>query len=277
MQIKTTLNCRGTLIDLSTPKVMGILNLTPDSFFDGGKFTEQDSILRKVELMVNEGATFIDIGAASSRPGSQIISEREEMNRLLNPLKAVLNTFPSIIISIDTWRASVAEETLKMGAAIINDITAGLGDKKMLPVVSKYKVPFIAMHMQGTPQTMQQNPLYADVTKDVLKFFIERISIMREHSIHDIIIDPGFGFGKTLQHNYELLKNLSVFNIAGLPVLAGLSRKGMIYKTLNVTAKEALNGTTALNMFALQNGAKILRVHDVKEAMECIKLSGMIQ
>lgn len=276
MQIKTTLNCRGTLVDLSTPRVMGILNLTPDSFFDGGKFTEQDSILRKVELMLNEGATFIDVGAASSRPGAQVISEQEEMDRLLTPLKTVLKAFPSIIISVDTWRASVAEEALKIGASIINDITAGSGDEKMLLIVSKYKAPFIAMHMQGTPQTMQQNPVYTNVTKDVLRFFIERISAITEHQISDIILDPGFGFGKTLQHNYELLKNLAAFNITGLPVLAGMSRKGMIYKTLNITANEALNGTTALNMVALQNGAKILRVHDVKEAVECVTLYKMM-
>lgn len=276
MQIKTTLNCRGTLVDLSTPRVMGILNLTPDSFFDGGKFTEQDSILRKVELMLNEGATFIDVGAASSRPGAQTISEQEEMDRLLTPLKTVLKAFPSIIISVDTWRASVAEEALKIGASIINDITAGSGDEKMLLIVSKHKAPFIAMHMQGTPQTMQQNPVYTNVTKDVLRFFIERISDIKKHSINDIIIDPGFGFGKTLQHNYDLLKNLSALNIMGLPVLAGLSRKGMIYKALNKTANEALNGTTALNMVALQNGAKILRVHDVREAVECVTLYKMM-
>ncbi len=277
MQMQTTLNCRGTLVDLSTPKVMGILNLTPDSFFDGGKFTERDSILRKLELMLHEGATFIDVGAVSSKPGAKPVSAEEEADRLLQPLRVVLEAFPGAICSIDTTNAEVAEFALKAGAAMINDITAGKGDEKMLELVAKYRVPFVAMHMQGNPQTMQQNPHYIDVVKEVLEFFAERIAACKQAGIHDVIVDPGFGFGKTKEHNYKLLKHLDVFKITGQSVLVGLSRKGMVYKTLRTDADGALNGTTALHMVALQNGAKILRVHDVKEAMECVRLWGELK
>jgi dihydropteroate synthase len=277
MQIKTTLQCKGNLLSLESPKIMGILNLTPDSFFDGGKFTEQDSILRQTELMLHEGATFIDLGAASSRPGAATLSIQAETDRLMAPLTLLLKHFPDILISVDTTRASIADEALKEGAALINDITAGTGDDAMLTVVARHNVPFLSMHMQGTPQTMQQNPTYNNVTQHIISFFSERITVFKKYGIKDILVDPGFGFGKTIAHNYELLNNLADFTITGFPVVAGISRKGMIYKALGTSPQEALNGTTALHMVALQNGASILRVHDVKEAMECLKLHELLK
>ncbi len=267
-----TLNCKGALIDLQTPKIMGILNITPDSFYDGGKYKDEKSILAQVEKMLNDGATFIDIGANSTRPGATGISEVEELGRMLPIVALLLKQFPEILLSIDTFRSKVAEESLQAGAAIINDISAGKRDNDMLRTVAKFKVPFIMMHMRGTPQTMQQHTQYAHLLIELLQYFSERIAAARSLGINDLIIDPGFGFAKTLEQNYELLGQLEGFKTLGYPILIGVSRKSMIYKTLGTDAQNALNGTTALNMYALQKGANILRVHDVKEAVECVQL-----
>ena len=268
-----TINCKGNLIDLSTPKIMGILNLTPDSFYDGGKFTDEKAILNQTERMLNEGATFIDVGAYSSRPGADHVSEGEELKRILPMVEMLYHEFPEILLSIDTFRSKIASNCLDSGAALINDISAGRLDENMLPTIAKFKVPYIMMHMQGTPQDMQQKTDYDDFLVDIIKYFSERIAEARALGVVDLIIDPGFGFAKTMAQNYELLSKLELFKNLGRPVLAGLSRKSMIYKTLQTDAENALNGTTALNMVALLNGANILRVHDVKEALECVKLS----
>ncbi|AXO80059.1 dihydropteroate synthase [Olleya aquimaris] len=267
-----TINCKGKLIDLSTPKVMGILNVTPDSFFDGGRYKDETSIIKQVESMLNEGATFIDVGAYSSRPNAPFVSEDEELQRIVPIIKLLVNHFPDSIISVDTFRSQVARVTINEGAALINDISAGFLDHNMLPTIADLKVPYIMMHMRGTPQTMQTLTQYDNLVKAINYYFSERIVKARDLGIIDLILDPGFGFAKTLEQNFELLNKFELLNIADLPVLAGISRKSMIYKTLDLTAKEALNGTTALHMIALQKGAKILRVHDVKEAKECITL-----
>ncbi|MBB3123805.1 dihydropteroate synthase [Mesoflavibacter sabulilitoris] len=267
-----TINCKGKLIDLSTPKVMGILNVTPDSFFDGGRYKDENSILNQVENMLNQGATFIDIGAYSSRPNADFVTENEELQRIVPIVELLVKYFPEIIISVDTFRSEVAKQTIKAGASLINDISAGFLDEKMLQTVANLSVPYIMMHMRGTPQTMQTLTDYDNLTKDVNFYFSERISKARALGIIDLILDPGFGFAKTTQQNFELLNQLELLNIADLPLLVGVSRKSMIYKTLDTTAQNALNGTTALHMIALQKGAKILRVHDVKEAKECITL-----
>jgi len=267
-----TINSKGELIDLSEPKVMGILNITPDSFFDGGKYKDVKSILVQTERMLGEGATFIDIGAYSSRPGAAVVSKDEELLRILSIVELLTTEFPEILLSIDTFRGSVATKCLEAGATLINDISAGKLDEAMLPTIAKYKVPYIMMHMKGTPQTMQQNTEYCNLLTEVLHYFSERIEVARALGIHDIVIDPGFGFAKNLEQNYELLQKLDLFQTLNLPILAGLSRKSMIYKTLGTDAQNALNGTTALNMVALSKGANILRVHDVKEAVECVKL-----
>ncbi|WP_418513309.1 dihydropteroate synthase [Corallibacter sp.] len=267
-----TINCKGKLIDLSTPKVMGILNLTPDSFFDGGQYKSKKSITEQVALMLEEGATFIDIGAYSSRPNADFVSEADELKRLLPIITLLTKTFPDICISIDTFRSEVAKQAIHAGAAIINDISAGQLDNKMLETVAKLQVPYIMMHMRGTPKTMQQLTSYNNLTKDILLYFSKKITEAKALGIIDIIVDPGFGFAKTREQNFELLNNLELFKHIEKPILAGVSRKSMIYKTLNITPKEALNGTTIINTMALQKGASILRVHDVKEAMECIKL-----
>lgn len=267
-----TINCKGTLIDLSTPKVMGILNLTPDSFYDGGSYEKMDEALHQVEKMQREGATFIDIGAYSSRPGADHISEAEELSRLIPIVEKLVSTYPDIILSVDTFRSPVAKSAITAGAAIINDISAGKLDEDMMETVGELQVPYIMMHMRGTPQTMKSLIDYEDVTKEVIQYFSERIAVCRSYKINDLIIDPGFGFAKSADQNFELLAHLDQFYMLETPLLAGLSRKSMIYKTLDTTASEALNGTTALHMIALQSGAKILRVHDVKEAMQCVKL-----
>jgi dihydropteroate synthase len=251
---------------------MGILNVTPDSFYDGGFYKAEPSILNQVEQMLTDGATFIDVGAYSSKPNADTISETEELQRILPIIKLLTTTFPNIIVSVDTFRAAIAKQCVDNGAAIINDISAGLLDDNMLATVAKLNVPYIMMHMRGTPQTMQQKTDYDGILKTILFYFSERIAEARQLGIKDIIIDPGFGFAKTREQNFELLKVLEGFKITDLPLLAGVSRKSMIYKTLNTTPAEALNGTTALNMVALQKGAKILRVHDVREAVECVKL-----
>ncbi len=267
-----TINCNGKLIDLSTPKVMGILNITPDSFFDGGRYKNEKQLLNQVNTMLTDGATFIDLGAYSSRPNAPFVSEDEESKRLLPVVKLLIKEFPNSIFSIDTFRSNIAKHAIEDGAAIINDISAGLQDKNMLKTIASLNVPYIMMHMRGTPQTMQNLTDYDAILKDILFYFSKRITEARKYGINDLIIDPGFGFSKTATQNFELLNELEGFKIANLPLLVGLSRKSIIYKTLKTSPAEALNGTTALNMLALNKGASILRVHDVKAAMECVKL-----
>ena len=267
-----TINCKGNLIDLSTPKVMGILNITPNSFYDGGKFQEKSVILNQVEKMLNEGATFIDIGAYSSKPNAAFVSEEEELQRILPVLQQIIKQFPDVIVSIDTFRAEVAKQCVLNGAAMINDISAGHLDEKMLPTIAELQVPYIMMHMKGNPQTMQSLAHYDDIVKEMIYYFSERIFEARKLGINDLIVDPGFGFAKTLEQNYEVMQKLDIFKQLELPLLVGISRKSMIYKTLETSAQEALNGTTFLNAIALEKGANILRVHDVKEAVECVKL-----
>lgn len=251
---------------------MGILNITPDSFYDGGKHKNEKEILKHVGKMLFEGATFIDIGAYSSKPNADFVTEDEELSRILPIVTSVLKEFPNALLSIDTFRGQVAKQCIDNGAALINDISAGKLDNNMLKTVADLHVPYIMMHMKGTPQTMQQLTQYDNLVKDILFYFSERIVEARQLGIVDIIVDPGFGFAKTLEQNYELLNQLELFNMLELPLLVGISRKSMIYKTLQNSANDALNGTTVLNTIALQKGANILRVHDVKEAVECIKL-----
>ena len=267
-----TINCKGTLVNLSSPKVMGILNITPDSFFDGGKYKDETAILNQVDKMLVEGATFIDVGAYSSRPGAAHISEGEELQRIIPVIDLLMKKYPEIIISVDTFRSKVAKETINAGAAIINDISGGKMDDKMFETVANLQVPYILMHMLGTPQNMQKNPVYEDATKEIIHFFAEQIFKLHQLKLNDIIIDVGFGFGKTIAHNFEILKNLALFKSLDAPILAGISRKSMLYKTLDISAQEALNATTSVNTIALLNGANILRVHDVKEAVETVKI-----
>ena len=251
---------------------MGVLNVTPDSFYDGGSYKNATAILNQAEIMLKEGATFIDVGGYSSRPGADFVSDDEELKRVLPIVELILKEFPETLISIDTFRSEVAKQTIEAGAVLINDISAGKLDKDMIETVGKLDVPYIMMHMRGNPKTMQQQTDYKDLVKDIISYFGERISEAYKAKINDIIIDPGFGFAKTLEQNFELLNKMKLLQITDKPILAGISRKSMIYKTLSTSASEALNGTTALNMMALENGASILRVHDVKEAMECIML-----
>ena len=267
-----TINCNGNLIDVSSPKVMGILNITPDSFYDGGKYKNESDILHQVERMLNEGATFIDVGAYSSRPGAAHISEDEELQRIAPVIELLTQNFPEIIISVDTFRSKIAEESVDLGAAIINDISGGKMDEKMFATIGKLQVPYIVMHMLGTPQTMQKDPVYENAITEITSFFAEQLFKLRALQVNDIIIDMGFGFGKTIDHNFEILQNLSLFKHLDVPILTGVSRKSMLYKTLDITAKEALNATTVANTIALLNGSNILRVHDVKEAVEAIKI-----
>lgn len=267
-----TINCKGTLVDFSSPKVMGILNITPDSFFDGGKYQHKKAILTQTEKMLKEGATFIDVGAYSSRPGADHVSEEEELRRILPAVALLLREFPDIYLSIDTFRSRVAKKTIEAGAAVINDISGGNMDALMFKTIAQLQVPYILMHMQGTPQTMQHRPRYEYITTDLIQFFSEKIDELRRLQINDVIIDVGFGFGKTILHNFQLLKELHHFQTFNLPLLAGVSRKSMLYKTLNIHPNDALNATTSANTIALLHGANILRVHDVKEAVECIKI-----
>lgn len=269
-----TINCKGQLIDLTIPKVMGILNLTPDSFYDGGLYKNDADILKQTDKMLNEGADFIDIGAYSSRPKNAVhISETEELQRLLPIIKLLTDAFPNVLISVDTFRSEVAKQAISAGASMINDISAGKMDENMLSTVAELKIPYIMMHMKGTPQNRQQNITYEHLTKEILFYFSERIAVARALGIVDVIVDPGFGFSKTTAQNYELLKNLELFKMLEKPLLVGFSRKSMIYKPLHTSAAQALNGTTVLNTLALQKNASILRVHDVKEAKECIELT----
>lgn len=267
-----SINCNGTLIDLSAPKVMGILNCTPDSFFDGGKYKNSTAIVNQVEKMLSEGATFIDVGSYSSRPGAKHISEEIELERILPVIKLLISEFPSILISVDTFRSNIASQCINEGACMVNDISAGEMDINMFPSIAKLQVPYIIMHMQGTPQNMQKNPIYKNVVGDLLYYFSKKIAELHELGVNDIITDVGFGFGKSISHNYQLLKHLVLFKNLETPLLAGLSRKGMLYKPLNGTAESALNATTTANTVALLNGAAILRVHDVKEAVEAVKI-----
>jgi dihydropteroate synthase len=272
---KLTLVCQGRLIDFSVPKVMGILNVTPDSFFDGGRYINEASVIRRVSNMIAQGAEMLDVGASSSRPGAAVIPPEEEKSRLRMALETIRNEFPDVIISIDTYNADVAEFAIKeFGAGLINDISAGRWDDRMLPLVGKLKVPIILMHTLGNPQIMQNHPVYTDVVKELIAFFADRIAVAKQHDIKDMIIDPGFGFGKTIRHNFRLLRDLNLFTILGVPIMVGLSRKSMIYKSIQTDPDGALNGTTVLNTLALSNGARILRVHDVKEAVEAVKLFG---
>jgi len=267
-----TINCKGKLIDLASPKVMGILNITPDSFYDGGLYKNDSKILNQVEKMLKYGATFIDVGAYSSKPNAAHVSQVDELNRIVPIVHLILKTFPDTLLSIDTFRSEVAKQCVNAGACIINDISAGKLDKNMLQTVASLHVPYIMMHMRGTPQNMQQQTNYDNLVKDVIFYFSERIAAAKALGIIDIIIDPGFGFSKILEQNFEILNQLELFKMIDKPLLIGVSRKSMIYKTLETSAKDALNGTSVLNTVALQKGASILRVHDVKEAMECVKL-----
>jgi dihydropteroate synthase len=267
-----TINCKGKLIDLLTPKVMGIINLTPDSFYDGGKLGSEKEIIYQAEKMLKEGATFLDLGGYSSRPGANFVSEADELNRVLPAVKTLIKEFPNVNLSIDTFRSKIAKTCIENGACMINDISAGLLDPQMLEVIANYQVPLVMMHMRGTPETMMLNTNYENLTNDILYFFSERIAKARALGINDIIVDPGFGFSKKLDQNFELFNDLELFSFLNTPILIGISRKSMIQKTLNISATESLNGTTALHAIALQKGVSILRVHDVKEAFETISL-----
>jgi len=267
-----TLNCNGRLLPVDKPLVMGIINVTPDSFYENSRFTGTEAIFEQAEKMLNEGAAILDIGGQSTRPGSKPINAGEELKRIIPAVSVIKQKFPEAFISVDTFFSVVAAEAIAAGAAIINDISAGSIDDKLIGTVAGLHVPYVLMHMQGTPETMHKNPYYEDVTREVLDFFIKKIDELKSAGIHDIIIDPGFGFGKTAEHNFELLRNLSVLQMLDKPILIGVSRKSTIYRTLGIDVNEALNGTTVLNTIALMNGAAILRVHDVKEAVEVVKL-----
>ena len=267
-----SINCKGELITFDKPKVMGIINITPDSFYEGSRHREMNDILKQVDKMMDQGADLIDIGGYSSRPGADDIPLQEELDRVIPVIRNVADKFPQVRISVDTFRSQVAEQVLDNGAAMINDISAGLLDDAMMDVVSKYQVPYVMMHMKGTPQTMRSLNQYDDLITEIIHYFSERIRRANELGINDLIIDPGFGFAKNIDQNFELLKRLSHLEHLELPLLIGVSRKSMVHKTLGIKPEEALNGTTALNMLALDRGASILRVHDVKEAVECCKL-----
>ncbi|MFP4025515.1 MAG: dihydropteroate synthase [Thiohalospira sp.] len=272
---KLTINCGGEILDLSTPRIMGILNITPDSFYDGGRYLSEEQIKNKIELMLGEGCDIIDVGAYSSRPGAEDISEKEELSRLKAVLELIRNHFQGVIISVDTFRSGIANYVIEnFNVEIINDISSGDMDPEMFEVIAQHGIPYIMMHMQGTPQNMQKNPQYKNVVQEVIRYFAEKTEQLKLLGVNDLIIDPGFGFGKTIDHNYQLLKHLDDFKIFELPILAGLSRKSMVYKILKKSSpEEALNGTSVLNTLAILGGANILRVHDVKQAKETIELT----
>lgn len=269
---RTTINCRGRLVDLRRPVVMGILNINDDSFYSGSRFSGTDNLLKAAESMLSAGAAILDIGGMSSRPGAEVISAEEELRRVLPAITNIHREFPDAILSVDTIRSTVAREAVQAGAAMINDISAGKLDQELYPTLGELQVPYVLMHMQKRPENMQEAPTYDNVVQDVLDFLIAEIHTLRQHGVKDILIDPGFGFGKSVEHNYELLRSLHVFRMLDLPLLVGISRKSMIYKPLGIGPEQALNGTTALHMAALQQGAGMLRVHDVKEAVETIRL-----
>ncbi|PXX98878.1 dihydropteroate synthase [Marinifilum breve] len=272
------IKCGNHSINFETPLVMGILNITPDSFYDGGSYTEEKTILNRAEKILSEGADIIDIGAFSTRPGADDVSEAEEYNRMTPAVKTIRKEFPNAILSIDTFRSNIAKRIVnEFGDCIINDISGGTMDEKMFETMGELQVPYIMMHIKGTPQTMQKNPSYENLIGEIKTFFEERIVKLTDCGVKDVILDPGFGFGKTLEHNYEIVARLNEFSGFKLPILAALSRKSMIYKYLGGTPDSSLNGTTALNMMCLENGANLLRVHDVKEAVECVKLHNMIK
>jgi dihydropteroate synthase len=267
------LNCKGRLLDIQRPVVMGILNVTPDSFHDGGRHNAPEAALRRAEQMLQEGATLLDVGGVSTRPGAADVTESEELARVIPVIELISKELPEVFVSVDTWRASVAKAAVAAGAVVVNDVSGGQFDPQMFPTVAQLGVSYILMHIQGQPQTMQQAPVYADVVQEVLDFLVQKIHALRALGVVDVVLDPGFGFGKTVEHNYALLRNLHVFEqVTGLPVLAGVSRKSMICKVLGVKPADALNGTTALHVVALQQGARILRVHDVREAVEVVRI-----
>lgn len=267
-----TINCSGTLIDLNTPKVMGILNQTPDSFYDGGRYSDSAAVLKRVEQMLDQGASFIDVGGYSSRPGAAEVSVQEEISRVIPTIEAISKTFPQAIISIDTFRSAVAQKAIDAGAALINDISGGDQDPEMYEIAARNQVPYILMHMRGTPQTMSQQTDYANVVMEVAQDLSKKIKQIRTLGVNDLIVDPGFGFAKTLEQNYALLNKLDHLKLLQTPILVGLSRKSMIYKLLETDPENALNGTSAANTIALLKGASILRVHDVAPAMEVVRI-----
>ena len=271
------LNIKGDTLDLSSPKIMGVLNVTPDSFYDGGVYSNEKKILLQVEKMISDGADIIDIGGFSSKPGSKTISVKEEEKRVIPIIKLINNTFNKIIISVDTFRSEIAEKSLNEGASIINDISGGNLDKNIYQIANKYRVPYIMMHMKGVPANMQANPKYENINYEIIKDFSYKIDLAEKKGVCDIIIDPGFGFGKSIEHNYQILNNIKLYTVLKKPILVGISRKSMIYKLLKTDPSKALNGTTSLNTIALINGANILRVHDVKEAKEVIKLYSFLK
>ena len=271
------INIKGNLLDLNKPKIMGILNVTPDSFFDGGLYNTEKKVDTQVMKMIEDGMDILDVGGYSSRPGAKEISINEEIDRVIPVVKFIRKTYPELILSVDTFRSEVARNCLDLGIDIINDISAGCIDKNILDVVAEYNCPYIMMHMKGTPQTMQVNPEYENLIKELLIYFAKRIYLAREKGIIDIIVDPGFGFGKTLDHNYTIMKKIENFKLLDLPILVGISRKSFITKQLDIDKKDSLNGTTALNMYFLEKNINILRVHDVKEAKECIMLHEKIK
>jgi dihydropteroate synthase len=274
---KRQISGKSFTLDISSPLVMGILNSTPDSFYDGGRYNREETWLIQAGLMIEEGVDIIDIGGMSTRPGAKPVSEKEELERVLAPLKLIKKDFPNAIVSIDTYRSKVARACVNEGADIINDISGGTFDKEMFKTIAALKVPYVLMHLKGTPETMQENPVKKNIVKIVKSFFEERVRLLTDLGVTEIMLDPGFGFGKSLECNYELLKNMEETRVNGLPILVGLSRKSMINKVLGTKPTEALNGTTAIHMLALQNGADILRVHDVKEAREAVKLFDFYQ
>ncbi len=271
------IRCNGRRITFDRPRVMGVLNLTPDSFYDGGKYKQEKERARRVEKMLKEGADIIDLGAVSTRPGAKPIAVDEELERIIWPLQRLVSTFPDAIFSIDTYRAAVAKECIESGAHIINDISGGHFDELMFSTIAELKVPYILMHIHGTPENMQLEPLGSNIIDEVASFFKDRVSKLRQMGVEDIILDPGFGFGKTLQCNYNILKNLESLRTDNLPILGGISRKSMINKVINTKPSEALNGTTVLNTIALLNGADLLRVHDVREAFEAVEITSFIR
>ena len=273
----STLTCKGKLLDLSSPKVMGILNVTPDSFYDAGRYNDEKSILAQVEKMLTEGAAIIDIGGMSSRPGAKIIAIEEELQRVIPAIETVHKHFPSAIISIDTIHSKVAKYAIEAGAAMINDISAGSIDEELMASVAQLKVPYVLMHLQGQRENMQTQVQYNDLIQDIIAYFERKIAQLQQHGVHDILLDIGFGFGKTQNHNYQLLKQLKDFQIFGLPILCGISRKSMIYNLLEIDAANALNGSTVAHTIALLNGCQLLRVHDVKEAVEAIRITETIR
>jgi dihydropteroate synthase len=273
---KSTINVRGELLDLSVPRVMGILNVTPDSFYKGSRIIDKVDVVNKVRKMISDGMDIVDVGGYSSRPGAKEVSLKEELDRVIPIIEIISSEFPELPISIDTFRSEVVEKSISAGAGIVNDISAGEMDVDMFATVAQFQVPYIAMHMKGTPQNMQDNPTYDDVMLEMIRYFSEKVNKLRQMNVNDIILDPGFGFGKTLSHNYEILNRFQLLQNIGLPILTGISRKSMINKVLQITPDQALNGTTVLNTIALTKGTNILRVHDVREAKQSVLLWGAV-